>query len=202
MNNLTKKLINDYIKACQRKNHFKISISLTDEKHKNFKYFEQLSKMYKNVPGFDSYSFIEANLADKIRFPAQLITKTSLKRYMEYRDALLAKQFGNTDDEYIIGFKNSVKIITDKIGSYDLDKFFDPNNPEMSIGISFFMRGLIYQNFCIVCKQFWIKIKNLDNDILQMIDFEDLKNKRCFVLSLNSKLLTKLKNIIGKENYI
>lgn len=199
---LIEKLIDYYVVGCQKRNEFKIPAS-KDKKHKNYKYFERVVDMYSSVPDFDPYAFIEANLVDQIRYPAQLCTKIAFSRFRAYKDRLSANNKGPSKEDAIVqGFINTKEIITVKMGEYNPIQFFNYSNGEMSPGIAMFLKGLISPYYCMVCKPFWEKIRVLDNDLSQLINYDDLKIKRAFVGSLGTRIKNKLKKIVGEEFWI
>lgn len=196
-----KELIEAYVIGCKKRNYFKIAAS-EDPEHKNFKYFEKVIQMFGNVGDWDAITYIEANLEDKIRFPAQLATKVAFKRFRDYKDKINAMSKDNKEDNLTQAFKNSVNSIIARVGKYDPSEFFDETSSDMSPGLALYMKGMISKQYCVVCKPFWIKIKNLDPDILQMFNIEELRDLRERMTAINKKSLSALKKIVKEEYWI
>jgi len=199
---LIDKLIEAYINGCRKRGEMKIPAS-TDKTHKNYKYFEKVIDMYGSVPDFDPYVFAEANLMDQIRYPAQLSTKVAFSRFRAYKEKLNADNKGPSKEDVLLqAFKNTKETIEAKMGEYNPVSFFSCGDSDMSPGLAMFIKGLISPHYCMVCKPFWEKIRILDPDLSQLLNFEDLKVKRAFISSLNTRAKSKLKKIVGEEYWV
>jgi hypothetical protein len=152
--------------------------------HKNWKYFFNLNEEFKYSPSFDANQYMDAIFKQYETYPqpAQICTKTNIKKYKEFRERMLTVK-SDDDKSSIEQIFATARYIKSKVGGLDPeslrrffeDKLVDEDDEEalFSIGVYSAMNGLISPLFFSVSKSFWNAYKNLDQDIRDEIMEKD-----------------------------
>ena len=148
----------------------------TDPRHsKNWKYFEEVWEQVKDDTTFDPYIFMEAQFRNvpkgKAVWPAQLKTKTALKRYKEHRDAIKIVDTVSQSEQIINNLANTFKFMKkwwkrSQLKMDDYEAFFRKSEGELiSDGMNYCLQGLISKYFMSVSEHFLVEYKALDPDM-------------------------------------
>lgn len=154
---------------------------------KNWKYFKQIYDNFSSITSFDPYIFIEAQFRNiekgKMLYPAQLKTKTAIKKYEEHKAALKIVDVNSNTEKIISNLASTFKFLKkwwkkNKLLMDDYNSFFTCKDGELlSEGMHICLQGMISKYFMSVSKHFLREYKSLDLDMrYEVIPPEKLKS--------------------------
>lgn len=164
--------------AANRKRSFykKLLPENTDPRQsKNWKYFEEVWEQIKEDTTFDPYMFMEAQYRNidksKIVWPAQLKTKSAIKRYKDHRRAIKIVDTVSQSEQIINNLASTFKFMKkwwkrNSLKMDDYKSFFHKEENELiSDGMNYCLQGLISKYFMSVSEHFLGEYKKLDPDM-------------------------------------
>ena len=144
-------------------------------KSKYWKYFEETWDLVKDDTTFDPYIFVEAQFRNVPRgkeiWPAQLKTKTALKRYKEHRNSIKMVDSVSQSEQIMTNLANTFRFMKkwwkrNNLSKHDYEAFFSKEESELiSDGMNYCLQGLISKYFMSVSSHFLAEYKALDPDM-------------------------------------
>lgn len=176
---------------------------------KYWRYFEQAYSNFENDSQFDPYIFIEAQYRDldsnKILYPAQLKTKTAVKKYEEHKENKKIIDETTETERILINLTDTYKFLrkwwkNNDLKKDDYESFFKIEEGELiSDGMSYAMQGMISKYFLSVSKTFNKYYHRLDPDIKwEICRPKELESYR-ITLKINEEAWEFAKDIFGEE---
>jgi hypothetical protein len=176
---------------------------------KNWKYFEQVLDNFSHDTLFDPFVFMEAQFRNLSKgetlFPAQLKTKTAVKKYIEHKDALRVVDVDSSSKVMMESLAATYRFLKRwwKNKGFEKDsykEFFTRIDGEiLSEGMLFCLQSMISKYFMAVSKHFNEEYNNLDLDMkLEIIPPRELKSYRIKII-LNQDAFSFAKEIFNGE---
>jgi hypothetical protein len=180
---LQEKLANDafnkYVSFVKSKySYFKTRVA-------DVKFFAQLLEKYSPLPSFDIDMFLEANLKDKMKFPAQLLTKTAWDTFETFRNNKKISHQLDTGTKVAYSLKSTYDFIKNWQAKHPGEDFFSDAKQHFPPAITSGVQGFISPYFMALSKSYRKCLASLDVDM--RMEFE------------TSKELTDKANVVKKH---